>query len=349
MSRILSAVFRQLSVLVDAKSIFQDSCLSALFDQPLLVDNRSSSQALTRGHLVFVQSNQIAIFNLTTRMESNNLLSFVNSASSNIQEALGKAPKRRRNVTVKKYAENRVKRLDTKKPRPGSDMTKRKLSQIKPTSAHTLPPPASSSSSSSLLQHANTWPAINIKAITTQSSFYSSSESNLCPLSRQSSPRIDPELESLLSELESGPPSLPISRHGSFESVCTAPSCTPPLSTLEAQVYIGEQAFSPYSDYSDEMDSAYCSPGNSAQVSYCCSPTNLDSMPVWCSSDLLPPLNTTCMQEVRQGMISPRCNWVSQDTAPLATANAVSSTSVYDQGPPMTPTVSQLLEQYHPY
>lgn len=275
-------------------------------------------------------------------MESNNLLSFVNSASSNIQEALGKAPKRRRNVTVKKYAENRVKRLDSKKPRPGSanNLTKRKLSQIKP---------AASGGLHTLLPHSNTWPAIDTKALTTQPSFYPSSESNL-PLSRQSSPRIDPELESLLSELESGPASLPVSRHGSFESVCTAPSCTPPLSTLEAQVYIGEQAFSPYSDYSDEMDSAYCSPGNSAQVSYSnCSPTNLDSMPVWCPSDLLPPMNTTCMQEVGSGMISPRCNWVSQDPTPLATANASSSTSVYDQGPPMTPTVSQLLEQYHPY
>lgn len=289
-------------------------------------------------------------------MESNNLLSFVNSASSNIQEALGKAPKRRRNVTVKKYAENRVKRLDSKKPRPTSgNLTKRKSSQLKPTPA-LLPP----SASTALLQHSNTWPVINTTAqsvalsTTTissiQSSFYS--ESNLWKSSSepQHSPRIDPELESLLSELESSPPSLPISRHGSFESVCTGPSCTPPLSTLEAQVYIAEQAYSPYSDYSDELDSAYCSPGNSAQVSYSCSPTNrnLNSMPDWCSTDLLPPLNTTCMQEVGQGMISPRCNWVSSQDAPLTTS-ATSNTSVYDHGPPMTPTVSQLLEQYHPY
>ena len=281
-------------------------------------------------------------------MDSNNLLSFVNSASSNIQEALGKAPKRRRNVTVKKYAENRVKRLDNKKPRPGGAnlTTKRKSSQLKPVPAR-LP-----SSSSSLLQHSHTWPAINTTALSSttissvQTNFYSTSSETNCSSSRS----IDPELESLLSELESGHSSLPISRHGSFESVSTRPSCTPPLSTLEAQVYIGEQAFSPYSDCSDEMDSAYCSPGNSAQVSYCCSPTNL---PDWCPTDLLPPLNinTTCMQEVgQQGMISPRCNWVSQDNhLTIDTASATSNTSVYDQGPPMTPTVSQLLEQYNTY
>jgi hypothetical protein len=271
-------------------------------------------------------------------MDSNNLLSFVNSASSNIQEALGKAPKRRRNVTVKKYAENRVKRLDSKKPRPvTANLTKRKSSQLKPTLTRLQLP------ANSLLQHSNTWPAINTtsqSSTTINTSFYSSSETNLTSSSHAQS--IDPELESLLSELESGPPSLPISRHGSFESVRTAPSCTPPLATLEAQVYIGEQAFSPYSDCSDEMDSAYCSPSNNTQVSYCCSPTNL---PDWCPTDLLPPL----MQEVGQGqgMISPRCNWVSQtDTLPLTTT---SSASIYDQGPPMTPTVSQLLEQYHPY
>lgn len=293
-------------------------------------------------------------------MESINLLSFVNSASSNIQEALGKAPKKRRNVTVKKYAEKRlVKRLDNKKAKPGSaNLTKRKSSQLKPTSAR-LPPPSSSSSPLHLLQHSNTWPAITTTALSSttissiQTNFYSSSETNVCqPSSSSRQPiSIDPELESLLYELES---SVPMSRCGSFESVCTGPSCTPPLSTLEAQVYISEQqAFSPYSDYSDEMDSAYCSPGNSAQVSYSCSPTNMGSMPDWCPTDLLPPpLNTTCMQEAGQAMISPRCNWVSQDTLPpltINTADATSNTSVYDQGPPMTPTVSQLLEQYHPY
>lgn len=296
-------------------------------------------------------------------MDSNNLLSFVNSASSDIKQAIDKAPKRRRNVTVKKYAENRVKRLDTKKPRSNNPLTTKRQpsSQLKLPSR--LPPP----SSSSLLQHANTWPAITTTAsvqsvglptanISVQSSsiMYTGSDSNIC-LSARVPSRIDPELESLLSELEC--PSVPISRHGSFDSVCTAPSCTPPLSTLDP-VYIAEQqVFSPYSDYSDELDSAYCSPNgsssapSSAQVSYCCSPTNLtSSMPDWCPTDLLPPMNANCLQEV--GMISSRCNWVSQDTSPLTITTSTTMSSIsspFDQGPPMTPTVSELLQQYNQY
>lgn len=270
-------------------------------------------------------------------MESNNLLFFVNSASSNIQEAMEKAPKKKRPITVKKYVENRVKRLDNcRKPRPGPGnlSTKRTSSQQKPTVTR-LPPP---------LQPSNTWPLISASALQSvmdrsacSTSFYPALVS---PSS--SSPPIDPELESLLSEFEC--PSVPISRHGSFESVCTRPSCTPPLPTLEAPVYMPEQAFSPYSDYSDELDSAYCSPNGSTQVSYTCSPTSFSSsMPDWCATDLLPPLNTTCMQP------ESRCNWVSQDASPLTITSTSSVSSLYDdQGPPMTPTVSQLLEQYHP-
>ena len=105
-------------------------------------------------------------------------------------------------------------------------------------------------------------------------------------------------------------------------------------------MYIADQAYSPYSDYSDELDSAYCSPVESARVSYNCSPTNL---PDWHAGDLLPPMTstTTCLTEAEPvGM----CDWVSPD-AQLS----VSSVPIYDQGPPMTPTVSQLLEQYNQY
>lgn len=296
-------------------------------------------------------------------MDSNNLLSFVNSASCDIKQAIDKAPKRRRNVTVKKYAENRVKdvkRLDTKKPRSNPLTTKRQ-----PSSQLKLP---SRLPGSSLLQHANTWPVIATTASPVQSvglpttnisvqqssSMYTGSDSNIClSMSRAPSSRIDPELESLLSELEC--PSVPISRHGSFDSVCTAPSCTPPLSTLDPVYMAEQQVFSPYSDYSDELDSAYCSPNgsapSSAQVSYSCSPTNLtSSMPDWCPTDLLPPMNANCLQEV--GMISSRCNWVSQDSSPLTITTSTTTSSVsspFDQGPPMTPTVSELLQQYNQY
>ena len=270
-------------------------------------------------------------------MSSNNLLAFVTNASSNIQEAMiNTNHKRRRNVTVKKFAENRVKRLEnSKKPRTGN-LTKSKLAQLKPVETARSTP--SSTTIASLL-HSSTWPLITPPTCTTSSSFFARSESQL-PTSEPSRP-IDPELESLLSELEC--PSVPLSRHGSFESVHTGSSCTPPLNTLEAQVYVAEQAFSPYSDYSAGSDELDYSPPGSTQMSYSCSPVNLTStMPDWSAGDLLPPV--PMREEV--GM---RCGWVSPD-APLLTIDTPSSlTSVYDQGPPMTPTVSQLLEQYNQY
>lgn len=250
-----------------------------------------------------------------------------------------KTTKRRRNVTVKKFAENRVKRLEnSKKPRTGN-LTKSKLAQLRPVDS-ARPTPLATATVASLL-HSSTWPLITPpSACPTSSSFFARSESQLClPPSEPSRP-IDPELESLLSELECH--SVPLSRHGSFESVHTGSSCTPPLNTLEAQVYVAEQAFSPYSDYSAGSDEFDCSPQGSTQMSYSCSPV----MPDWSAGDLLPPVPTNCMRE-EVGM---RCGgWVSPD-APLLTINTSSSlTSVYDQGPPMTPTVSQLLEQYNQY
>lgn len=290
---------------------------------------------------------------------NNNLLSFVNSATSNIKEALDKAPKRRRNVTVKKFVEKRVKRLEnSRKPRTTGTQssTKSKFAQLKhPTSAR-----PQGQAIASQLQHSYTWPEITVCALPVQTagmstcayptttssltSLFSNSDPNVC-LSSSSPQSIDPELESLLSEFEC--PSVPLSRRGSHESVCTGAS--PPFNTLEAQMCVAEQAFSPYSDYSDELDSAYCSPVESARVSYNCSPTNLGTtLPDWSSADLLPPVTSSCLQEV--GMMSSRCNWVSHDTSPLTVISTASSVpSIYDQGPPMTPTVSQLLEQYNPY
>lgn len=302
-------------------------------------------------------------------MESNNLLSFVNNVSSNIQVALDKAtPKRRRHVTVKKFVENRVKRLDNnRKPiRPSTGtMTKSKSAQPKPSTSARLGPTANR------LVHSYTWPEIttthsSMPPVQTSGvstcafptalpSLYSNSE--LCLPVQQSSQPIDPELESLLSEFEST--SVPLSRHGSFDSVRTvsSTSCTPPLNqTLEAQVYIAEQAFSPaYSEYSDELDSAYCSPVavESARVSYNGSPTNFGTaMPDWHASDLLPPPmamppTSTCLSDPDVGMMSSACSWVSQVEPQYTTSSSVPS--VYDQGPPMTPTVSQLLEQYNQY
>lgn len=269
---------------------------------------------------------------------NNNLLSFVNSASSNIQEALGKPPKRRRNVNVRKFAENRLKRLDgARKPRcglPSSSSTKSKSAQPKPLPARH---PAPSNAIRPPFQHSYTWPEtfpspVSTPAFTTTNIIRYSE-----PLVCGSSQLMDPELESLLSEFES--PAL--SRHGSHDSVCTISSCTPPTTaTTETPVY---QPYSPYSDYSDEFDSAYCSPVESARVN--CSPSNLTTaLPDWSSSsDWLPPMTNTCtLQEVTSGC----AEWMTAEASPL-TSSPSSISSVYDQGPPMTPTVSELLEQYN--
>ncbi len=298
-------------------------------------------------------------------MESNNsLLSFVNIASSNIQEALGKAPKRRRNVTVKKFVENRVKRLDSSRRVRTGTFNRSKSAQLKRPAAPAATVP---SSVTSMLPHSNTCPEFNIipvslpHPVTTQSSgiptcayptttpvsLYSGAESTVClppqhPSATATQP-IDPELESLLSELEGNN----LSRHGSFDSVCTGTlSSTPPINTLETQVYLGEQMFSPYSDYSDELDSAYCSPVGieSTRVSYNSSPTNL---PNWVDvADMLPPVSSSCLQEMEMSRCS---NWENTPLTTTATSTSSSSLSIYDQGPPMTPTVSQLLQQYNQY
>lgn len=287
---------------------------------------------------------------------NNSLLSFVNSASNDIQEALGKAPKRKqRNVTVKKFAENRVKRLDSSRRvrTPATTFNRSRTSaQLKP-AVRSVPASTAPSSKLTSLQHSHTWPEIDIfptmptqsvgmptsaYSTTTTSSLYSGSEICLPPQQSSAATQpIDPELESLLSELEGNS----LSRHGSFDSISTGTlSSTPPVNNLEAQVYLGEQIFSPYSDCSDELDSAYCSPVgvDSTRVSYNSSPAAMSN---W------PPVTTSCMQEE---MVSSRCGWESVPLTTTAISTSSSSLcSIYDQGPPMTPTVSQLLHQYSCY
>ena len=355
--------------LIDSEGSFsQDSCPSALF-RLTHFSWTYKVLSLTRRHFVFVPRNQNQLYKTQLSKKqamafNNDLLSFVNTASSDIQVALGKPPKRRRNVNVRKFAENRVKRLDSK-PRKvmGSASTTGSKSA--------LPKPVYKPGD---LIHRYTWPNLYLtsgSAMPVQSvgiptcSFPTSTTTTTTTLLPRSNshnslclpsppPRlIDPELESLLSEFES--PSAPISRHDSFESVCTVTSsCTPPSNT-QAHVCMTDHAYSPYSDYSDDLsDSAYCSPVESSRVSYNCSPINLSTdipsdwtTPISSSSpDWLPPVSTvtsTCLQDVC--IVSSGCDWMSsRASSPLS-----STATIYDQGPPMTPTVSQLLEQYNQY
>lgn len=295
-------------------------------------------------------------------MANNNLLTFVNNASSSIQDAMGKPPKKKRVVNVKKFVQSRVKRLDNAAPKP--------IRGNRPKATHQL----STKPVSSLLSRGSscTWPDIraspvsvvpNVSALsdrettshghptammTTDCDLRSYSAPDLFPSqpAHCAQPALDPELESLLSSLTSSPD--PLSRHGSFESVYT----TNHLSARASPSY--NMPVSPYSDFStDELDSAYSSPIESARLSSNCSPTSFptiaetaSSLPTWTSplqsSNMSPEWPTvtasSCVQEIAS-------EWMSSDS----TSTTTTSTCVYDQGPPMTPTVSQLLEQYNTY
>jgi hypothetical protein len=131
-------------------------------------------------------------------------------------------------------------------------------------------------------------------------------------------------------------------------------------------VYIGEHPFSPapFSDCSDELESVISS-CESARVSYNCSPVNnlsscttssmsnewrTDStspqMIAPGSCDWIPPVSSvqgsTCMMTMSGGWMA------NQEAAPLTINTSISESSgICDQGPPMTPTVSQLLEHFN--
>lgn len=305
---------------------------------------------------------------------SNNLLNFVNNASSSIHDALDKPPKKKRVVNVRKFVQGRVKRLDNARPRGqratqlGSKSTVSGpfLTRVAWPDNSTTPTSSSSSVVPSVAILADRevstlgYPTTTMSTNTCDLRSYS--EQPNMSLSPSSSQPIDPELESLLSSLES--PRFPLSRHDSFESVYNSTlSCTPPRNASpEAQVYIPEQAYSPYSDLStDDLDSAYSSPIESVRLSYNCSPTGFttigtnnatSSLPTWTSplncgtnTNWLPAVSSNCVQEM--AVVSSACDWISSD--PLINTSGAQSVYDHDQGPPMTPTVSQLLEEYNQY
>lgn len=293
-------------------------------------------------------------------MANNNLLNFVNNASCSIQDAMGKPPKKKRVVNVRKFVQSRVKRLDNVKPRatirPKAPQLSKPVSRLPPTHSSSCTWPDIGAAPVSVVPCV---PAQTEREITTYACPTTAMPTTVCDQRCYSAPDlfrvhqpqqpIDPELESLLSSLAS--PSDPLSRQGSFESIYpgimsrASPSVSMPVS--------------PYSDYSttDDLDSAYCSPIESARLSSNCSPTSFStvvtaetasSLPTWTSllqtSNTSPewPAATTasCVQEI----LAPE--WLSSDSMTMTTTT---TSSVYDQGPPMTPTVSQLLEQYSPY
>lgn len=273
---------------------------------------------------------------------STNLLDFVNTASSSIQEAL--APKKKRNVNVRKFLQKRVKRLNDKGPKPsGQTKNKSVLRTTKPDAAHLLQNVGSRSWP--LLNTTNEF-SIQTQGLTTSSYptscspptySYASSETSLYQ-TPSNNKVIDAELDSLLSEL-AGIESQPSTRHNSDSfQAGVSPSYTP-QSTLESQVYLAEHPFSPpNSDCSDDLfdDSAYSSPiGSVGYRSTACSPPMPASeWPVQSPPDA--PVTTQYPVPVTSTV------WFPEQPA-VSGSGWLPQYNSFDQGPPMTPTVSELL------
>ena len=268
---------------------------------------------------------------------TDNLLKFASLASTNIQEAFGKQSKKRR-VNVRKYAQKRVKRLDSacKAPKLAATTTTTKSKSARYNQRQVLTHVGSHS-----------WPQLS--SVSNQAPFVpqtagvaTSSQSTIelhFSCSEPSMYTTDPELDSLLTdiiELESS--HSPTSRPASV-------SPTPSQPTLESQVFVAERPISPYSSCSEELlDSAYNSPLNNYSGCSPVPPVVPTSHSEWSfvssPPTTLPPFSTSYNTWVEQP-VSTGCTWM-----PPQNSTPAISTSVCNQVPPMTPTVSELLDQW---
>lgn len=301
--------------------------------------------------------------------ESNNLLSFVSSATVDIHSALGKQTKKR-TVNIRKYVKNRVKRLDQGKGRRGAQapLTKSKSAQLSAPSAKKQQQVIAPARPHASLESSNSCPELSLPpampptqprtfaAATTNfptytsshpSMQYSYSESSLHPPTSVAG--FDDYLAALLDELPQQPAMS--SRHTS-DSV--TPCLTPqPTLDLEAQVGLAEHPYSPYSDcYSDELygDSAYSSHNCSPVATSTCAMTSAAD---WTSVHSLPLAMPQCSVAYSASgypsslPLTTGCSWMQAD-CPLTTVNAPMP-AVFDQGPPATPTVEQVLSEWGSY
>ena len=306
----------------------------------------------------------------TTFPEASNLLSFVSSATVNIHEALGKQSKKR-TVNIKKYAQKRVKRLEQGNARKGTTSVSSTKSKLAPASTKKQVPATCLSSSLVNIGPSNSWPELPLPPSqppaapqttglpTTNYSTYSShppmqysySDPSIYTPPTSTAAPIDDEFDiaSLLSDFDSD---VPTQQHMSSQPASgSVTPCYTPQPTLETQVALGELPFSPPSDCgSDEIygDSAYSSP-----ISYSCSPAPM----VVSSTNWIPLVHSPPMMMAQCSIAcsTTPCNWmdtpmslpVTTDCtwmAPLTVPDPMPT--VVDQGPPATPTVSQVLSEW---
>lgn len=259
--------------------------------------------------------------------EASSLLNFVSVASSNIQQALNS--KKSKKVNHRKYISKRVNTA----PKRLGDSHSKPPRKIKPCGS-ALPKGDSGVHSSALF--AQPWVQPASVVYTSEGESYSSESSLYAPVS------IDPELDNLLCEFGYESPHN-LSRRGSEATVYTEQH------SLENQVYLGERPFSPYSDCSDEPFQNLSRRGSEATTAYSQQPS-LENQ-VYLGEHPFSPYSD-CSDD---SAYSSPCSHTNSPSTTLTTGCVEWSASsphhdvmstVYDQGIPMTPTVSQILDSF---
>lgn len=265
--------------------------------------------------------------------EASSLLNFVNVASSNIQQALGKTSKKGKKVNHRKYISKRV---NTLPKRLGDSHGKAvRSTKSKPFFGSALPKAESGVQLSAQLA-SQPWAQPATTAYTSER-IYSCESSLYTPVS------IDPELDNLLCEFGYESPRN-LSRHSSTTVYPEQPS-------LENQVYLAEHPFSPYSDCSDEPPQNLSRRGSETTTAYSQQPS-LENQ-VYLGEHPFSP-HSDCSDD---SVYSSPCSYANSPSASCAVTtgcvewSASSSPhdvmpTVYDQGIPMTPTISQILDSF---
>lgn len=261
--------------------------------------------------------------------DSNQLLHFLTTATSNLQEALSK-PSNSKKVNHRKYIQKRLQKRDTKvtrktKAQPSSTAPVAMTTTVRPQPVATMPLQSMSrqtvtnSSCKQLYHHLPTSSSSSSPPLTSSHSL-SYSRPPSCPQT------YDPEFESLLSEIFIDSPSR--YSDSTIDHRQHSLSRQPSLNNLNWETYLPSDFIpSPPSDFSDVdvEDSAHSSPRNPSPVYY-------HSVP-----------DPTCYQ---QRVATASCEWLPSST----NCGPFSSTTIFPSSllnvPTLAPSsLNEILEQ----